>query len=192
MPSARLAAVARRAAAQQQLAPRWTALGRRASWTAQQQPAAATAALGRAARRFSADAAAATPPAATAPEAAPARRTVERPNAISITPAAAKRIAGMMASRVERGEGQTLGVRLGVRTRGCNGKSYTMDYQVEPPGKLDEVVEEHGVLVCVEPKAVFQIIGTQMDFVETRLASEFVFHNPNAKGSCGCGESFNT
>lgn len=66
-----------------------------------------------------------------------------------------------------------------------------MSYATEPK-KLEETVENHGVTVYVEPRAIMHIIGTTMDFVEDDLTSEFVFHNPNAEGSCGCGESFTT
>ena len=68
--------------------------------------------------------------------------------------------------------------------------AYTMGYCVEKQ-KFMEEVEEHGVKVFIEPKALMFLIGTEMDFVDDRLRSEFVFHNPNSKGECGCGESFN-
>jgi len=68
--------------------------------------------------------------------------------------------------------------------------SYTMDYAEKPPVG-DELVKKAGVNVYVDPKALMHVIGTEMDFVEDRLKSEFVFSNPNAKGECGCGESFN-
>ena len=73
---------------------------------------------------------------------------------------------------------------------GCNGLSYVMDYATEA-GKFEDVVEEHGVAVMIEPKAFMHIVGTKMDYVEDELSCEFVFHNPNSKGDCGCGESFN-
>ncbi|GAB5357235.1 hypothetical protein AAMO2058_000356800 [Amorphochlora amoebiformis] len=84
------------------------------------------------------------------------------------------------------------GIRLGVRSRGCNGLSFVMDYQQDgKEGKLDEKVSAHGVDVYIDSKAVFYIIGTKMDWVEDDLRAEFTFENPNAKGQCGCGESFN-
>ena len=84
------------------------------------------------------------------------------------------------------------GVRLSVRRRGCNGYSYVMNYaESEQREKLDELVEEKGVRVIVESKALMFLVGTEMDYVDNDIKSEFVFNNPNEKGRCGCGESFN-
>ncbi|KAF8665146.1 hypothetical protein AX16_000612 [Volvariella volvacea WC 439] len=80
-------------------------------------------------------------------------------------------------------------IRIGVRNKGCAGLSYHLDY-VEKPGKFDEVVEQDGVKVLVDSKALFSIIGSEMDWTEDPLSSKFTFKNPNIKDSCGCGESF--
>lgn len=108
---------------------------------------------------------------------------------LNITKSAAGRIKELMSHRTE----PCLGVKVGVRRRGCNGLSYTMDYALpDKQNKFDEVVEQHGVTVVVDSMAVIHLLGTEMDFVSDRIRSEFVFSNPNAKGECGCGESFNT
>jgi iron-sulfur cluster assembly 1 len=97
---------------------------------------------------------------------------------------AAQRIKSLLEKHPD-----ALGVRLGVKTRGCNGVSYTMNYATEQK-KTDEVVTAHGVKVYVEPSALMSIVGTVMDWKEDDLSAEFVFNNPNAKSVCGCGESF--
>lgn len=109
-----------------------------------------------------------------------------RTAAITVTEAAADRIRNLLSSKTPA----AAGVRIGVRTRGCNGMAYTLTYTNEP-NKFDEKVAIEGADVYIDPRALMHIVGTKMDFVDNDLVSEFVFQNPNAKGVCGCGESFN-
>ncbi|MGY2047000.1 HesB/IscA family protein [Methylobacterium sp. JK268] len=103
---------------------------------------------------------------------------------MSLTEAAADRIKRIIATA----ERPIAGVRVGVKNGGCAGMSYTMEYAEERrPG--EDVVEDRGVAVFVDPKAVLFLLGTQMDFQTTKLASQFVFNNPNQTSACGCGES---
>ena len=80
-------------------------------------------------------------------------------------------------------------IRIGVRNRGCSGLTYHLEY-VNEPGKFDEEVVQDGVKVLIDSKALFSIIGSEMDWIDDKLSTRFVFHNPNSKGECGCGESF--
>ena len=124
------------------------------------------------------------PAAAAPPTTKKKRRALPAP--LTITPAAAERINDLCASKPE-----VLGVLLGVKRRGCNGMSYTLNYAEEPPPSDHEKVEADGATVWVEPPALFHIVGTVMDFEESALETGFTFTNPNEKGRCGCGESFN-
>ena len=108
----------------------------------------------------------------------------EIPKAISLTDRAADRIKDIMA----RAETPKIGVRLGVKNGGCAGMEYTMDC-ADMRDPLDEVVEDKGVMILIEPKAVLFLLGTQMDYEEGVMSSGFIFNNPNQTDACGCGES---
>ncbi|BAF89607.1 HesB protein [Azorhizobium caulinodans ORS 571] len=107
-----------------------------------------------------------------------------RPAVMRITEAAAARVRQIMA----RTDPPPVAVRVGVKNGGCAGMSYTMDYATEIL-PTDEVVEDKGVKVIIDPKAVLFLLGTEMDFKTDKLASQFVFNNPNQTSACGCGES---
>jgi len=108
----------------------------------------------------------------------------EIPKAISLTDRAAERIKLIMS----RAETPKIGVRLGVKNGGCAGMEYTMDY-AEARDPLDEVVEDKGVMILIEPKAILFLLGTKMDYEEGVMSSGFIFNNPNQTDACGCGES---
>jgi iron-sulfur cluster assembly protein len=107
-----------------------------------------------------------------------------RRKVMSLTEAAASRVREIMA----KSETPALGLRVGVRNGGCAGMSYTMELaeRVEP---LDEVIDDKGVKVLIDPKAVLFLLGAEMDYKADRLGSTFTFRNPNETSSCGCGES---
>ncbi|HEV2363556.1 MAG TPA: iron-sulfur cluster assembly accessory protein [Caulobacteraceae bacterium] len=107
-----------------------------------------------------------------------------RPKIVSLTDAAAARVREIM----EKAERPYAGLRVGVKNGGCAGQEYVVEY-AETVDPLDEVVEEKGVKVLVEPKAVLFLIGSEIDYEVSRLASRFVFRNPNETDACGCGES---
>ncbi len=104
---------------------------------------------------------------------------------MSLTDAAAERVKYLMSTRGEPADG----LRIGIRTGGCSGMAYSMEFAKDKQ-PLDEVVEDKGVRLFVDSKALMFLIGTEMDYVEDKLQSGFVFNNPNEKGRCGCGESF--
>jgi iron-sulfur cluster assembly 1 len=164
----------------------------------------------------SAAATTAAPPKATSSSAAASRKQhqqqlVRNKDPIVLTERAAERVRELLEGDSARG---AVGIRLGVRRRGCNGLSYTLNYAFPPdesdnnnntnddgaaPRKKkaasskfnkDVEMEAHGVKVFIEPMALFSVVGTTMDWEESELASEFTFKNPNSKGECGCGESF--
>lgn len=111
---------------------------------------------------------------------------MERPPVITISEAAANRVKQLMA----KSDKPVIGLRVGVRARGCNGLTYTVEYASERK-KFEEVVEDKGVTILVDPTATMFLIGSEMDYVEDKFQSGFVFRNPNEKSRCGCGESFN-
>jgi iron-sulfur cluster assembly protein len=107
-----------------------------------------------------------------------------RPSVITLTERAAGRIRELIAAN----ERSLVGVRVGVKNAGCAGMTYTLD-PVDMPDAADDLVSAHGVDVYVDPKAVLFLLGSTMDYEETKLRSGFVFQNPNEVSSCGCGES---
>jgi iron-sulfur cluster assembly protein len=107
-----------------------------------------------------------------------------RPQVMRLSEAAASRIRDLIA----RADRPIAGLRVGVKNGGCAGMEYTMEY-VETIGPADEVVEDKGVKLLIDPKAVLFLLGTEMDFKTDKLSSQFVFNNPNQTSACGCGES---
>ncbi len=107
-----------------------------------------------------------------------------RPKVVTLTDAAAERVKAIMS----RSEAPVAGLRVGVKKGGCAGMEYTMEYaqEVRP---LDEIVEDKGVRILIEPSAVLFLLGTEMDWKVDKLTSGFVFNNPNQTSACGCGES---
>ena len=112
-------------------------------------------------------------------------KTRTRPAAINLTPSAEQRITDLM-SRAPEG---AIGVKLSTPRRGCSGLAYSVDYVTEEQ-KFDEKIETPGGAFYVDGASVLYLIGSTMDWREDDFAAGFVFENPNAKGSCGCGESF--
>lgn len=121
-------------------------------------------------------------PSHTIPAASPAPR--RKLQVMSITEAAAARVRDAIA----QAERPIIGLRVGVKNGGCAGMSYTMDY-AETKAPHDEVIEDKGVTLLVDPKAVLFLLGTEMDVKTDKFASTFVFRNPNETSACGCGES---
>jgi iron-sulfur cluster assembly protein len=101
-----------------------------------------------------------------------------------LTDAAASRIKSVMAQAAK----PVAGVRVGVKNGGCAGMEYTMEY-ADAVGPTDEVVEDKGVKILIDPKAVLFLLGTEMDYKIEKLSAQFVFNNPNQTSACGCGES---
>src|ERR687897_3500855 len=105
--------------------------------------------------------------------------------AVTLSEAAARHVSRYIAKR-----GKGVGVRLGIKTTGCSGLAYKLEY-ADNIAPEDHVFEDHGVKVLVDPKSLPYIDGTQLDFVREGLNEGFKFNNPNVKNECGCGESFN-
>ena len=116
-------------------------------------------------------------------ETAPAPRR-PRPKVVSLTERAAERVKTIM----DRADKPYAGLRVGVKNGGCAGQEYMLEY-AEAANPLDEVVEDRGVTILIDPKAVLFLIGTKIDYEVSRLSSKFVFRNPNQTDACGCGES---
>ena len=104
---------------------------------------------------------------------------------IKLTDTAANRIKEIMSNA----DSKTIGVRVGVKSGGCAGMSYIMEYAKDKK-KNDEVIDEKGVKVFIDPAAIIYLLGTEMDYKKNKFSSEFVFKNPNETERCGCGESF--
>jgi len=107
-----------------------------------------------------------------------------KPQVVRLTDAAAERIKAVMA----KADRPIAAVRVGVKNGGCAGMSYTMEY-AEKIDPLDEIVEDKGVRILIDPKAVLFLLGTEMDYKIDKLSAQFVFNNPNQTAACGCGES---
>ncbi len=107
-----------------------------------------------------------------------------RPKVVTLTDSAAERVREIM----DRAEKPYAGLRVGVKNGGCAGQEYVLEY-AESADPMDEVVEDKGVRILIEPKAILFLIGSQIDYETSRLSAKFVFHNPNETDACGCGES---
>ncbi len=107
-----------------------------------------------------------------------------RPKLVTLSDRAAVRVREILA----RGERPYAGLRVGVKNGGCAGQEYIMEY-AEAAHPLDEAVEDKGVQIFVDPKAVLFLVGTEIDYETTRLSAKFTFNNPNQTDACGCGES---
>jgi iron-sulfur cluster assembly protein len=120
----------------------------------------------------------------TSPTPTPPKAKRPRPQVMKLTEAAAARVQEL----TKRADSAILGLRVGVKNGGCAGQSYTVEYahEIRP---TDEVVEDKGVKILVDPKAVLFLLGTEMDYKADKLQAQFIFNNPNQVGACGCGES---
>ena len=124
-------------------------------------------------------------PESPAPSPAAPAAARARPAPMTVTPTAAEKVKALLAGRGK----PSAGIRIGIRTKGCSGMTYTLEF-ADARTPFDEVVETQGVTLLIDPKATMFILGTEMDYREDKLESGFTFTNPNEKGRCGCGESF--
>ena len=106
-------------------------------------------------------------------------------NILTLTDKAADRVKSLIA----KSDKPVVGLRVGVSTRGCSGLSYVVEY-AEEQGPLEDVIEDKGVKLLIDPTAVMFLFGSTMDYIEDKWSNGFVFTNPNGKGRCGCGERF--
>src|SRR3954447_22374754 len=123
-------------------------------------------------------------PNSSTPGSKPKPRPRPRPQVMKLTEAAATRIAEL----TKRADSEIVGLRVGIKNGGCAGQSYTVEYSpdIRP---TDEVVEDKGVKILVDPKAVLFLLGTEMDYKVDKMSAQFIFNNPNQTSACGCGES---
>jgi iron-sulfur cluster assembly protein len=105
---------------------------------------------------------------------------------MSLTDIAAEQVKILLMKR----EKPSFGIRIGVKSGGCSGFTYYVEY-ADSKNTFDEIIEDKGIIILIDPKAVMYLIGTQMDYFDSDFKSGFVFVNPNEKGQCGCGKSFN-
>ena len=112
---------------------------------------------------------------------APAARP--RPQIMTLTDAAAERVRAIMLTKPE-----AVGLKIGLKKGGCAGMEYTLEW-AEEAGKFDEIVEDRGAKILIDPMATMYILGTEMDYQVDKLSAQFVFNNPNQTSACGCGES---
>ncbi|GAB4065754.1 iron-sulfur cluster assembly accessory protein [Ancylobacter sonchi] len=107
-----------------------------------------------------------------------------RPPVMRLTEAAAARVRSLM----ERSDSKGAGLRVGIKNGGCAGMEYTMEF-AEEAGRFDEIIEDKGARVLIDPKAILYLLGTEMDYKIDKMSAQFVFNNPNQTSACGCGES---
>ncbi len=112
-------------------------------------------------------------------------KKIERPEPITVSDAAAARARKL----IEQADHPVLGIRVGIDTKGCSGFAYRVEY-AEEQRKYEDVVEHNGIRFYVDPMAVMYLLGSELDYEESKMVSGFVFTNPNETGRCGCGESF--